>query len=233
MKIPITCALLALALSAAAGTKRPPSTVTRAEVMATAERYRTLAWVPTKANIRHGTDRAGIRIDTPDAAFRPGGTFPGWWRTGMVNKSMPYKWGGFDTPESFLTGLSTGLAAGDICTAEKRQLLDAAVSREALGIDCSGFISRCWNLPRAYSTRTLFDICDPIDNFDDLKPGDIFNGRNSHVFLFARWIDPERKRMMVYTAGTKPLWGVQIGPVRAQQMRDLRYVALRYRGIRD
>ncbi|MEQ1851265.1 MAG: hypothetical protein ABMA01_06700 [Chthoniobacteraceae bacterium] len=225
--------IFCLIFGVAALADRPPSKVTRAEAMATAERYLKFAWGPTRANIRHGADRAGVRIDTPDAAFKPAGTFPGWWKPGMINKSMPYKWGGFDTPESFLAGLSEGRAAGDICTPEKRKSLDAAVSKEAVGIDCSGFVSRCWNLPRPYSTRTFAAICDRVPDLNDLKPGDILNASNMHVFLFARWIDPERRRMMVYTAGTKPLWGVQIGPVRTAQMRELRYTAWRYRGIRD
>jgi hypothetical protein len=222
-----------LALVAPIRAGRPPSSVTRAEVIATAEKYRTFAWVPTKANIRHGRDSSGIRVDTPDAAFKPGGTFAGWWKPGMINRSMPYKWGGFDTPESFLAGLSEGKAAGDICTPEKRKALEDAVSGEAVGIDCSGFVSRCWNLPRPCSTRTFATICEPVPDLNDLKPGDILNASNMHVFLFARWIDPDRRRMLVYTTGTKPLWGVQIGPVRTGQMRELRYTALRYRGIRD
>jgi cell wall-associated NlpC family hydrolase len=226
-------AIFCIALAVTADAGNPPSTVTRAKVIATAERYRQFAWVPTPANIRHGKDGAGIRIDTPDVDFRPAGTFPGWWNAGSINKSMPYKWGGFDTPESFLAGLSEGKAAGDISTPEKRKLLDAAVSKEAVGIDCSGFVSRCWNLPKPYSTRTIATLCDRVPDLNDLKPGDILNASNMHVFLFARWIKPDRSRMLAYTTGTKPIWGVQLGFMRTEQMRELRYTALRYRGIRD
>jgi hypothetical protein len=146
---------------------------------------------------------------------------------------MPYKWGGFDTPESFLAGLSEGKAAGDIYTSEKRRLLEAAVSEHAVGIDCSGFVSRCWNLPRAYSTRTITSLCDPIGDIKDLKPGDILNAHNSHVFLFARWTANDRSWMLVYAAGSPPFWGVQTGPLRTSQMKPLGYTAWRYRGMRD
>ena len=138
-----------------------------------------------------------------------------------------------DTPEIFLAGLAVGKAAGDVATPEKRKLLDAAVSKQAVGIDCSGFISRCWNLPRAYSTRTITELCDPVPNFKELKPGDILNTYNSHMFLFKKWIKDDRSRMLVYTTGTKPIWGVQVGPVFTRQMVPLGFTAWRYRGMKD
>jgi cell wall-associated NlpC family hydrolase len=226
--------IAALLLTLAIGTLADaPSTVTRTEAMATAEVYRNFKWTPTPANIFHGKAPDGIRVDTPDAAFKPKGTFPGWWEAGMINKSMPYKWGGFDTPETFLAGLSEGKAAGDICTPDKRRLLDDAVSKQAVGIDCSGFVSRCWNLPRSYSTRTITTLCDPVADMKDLKPGDILNAHNSHVFLFARWTTKDRSRMLVYTTGSASFWGVQLGPLRTAQMKPLGYTAWRYRGMRD
>ena len=218
---------------AAAAPPKPPSEVTRAEAMAIAERYRTFKWVPTEANVLHGPDANGIRVDTPDSAFRQGASIKGWWRPGLVNAGMPYQWGGFDTPESFLEALSEGKAAGDICTPEKRRLLDAAVSKHAAGIDCSGFISRCWKLPRAFSTRTITALCEPLTDFRNLQPGDILNAPNSHVFLFKEWTAKDRSRMLVYSTGSPPLWAVQTGPLRTNQMAPLGYTAWRYRGMRD
>ena len=223
----------ALADHALAGPATAPSQVTRMEAMATAEAYRTFKWVPTAANVLHGRDAARIRVDTPDAGYKPAERFAGWWVPGLLNTGMPYKWGGFDTAETFLAGLSEGKAAGDVCTPEKRRLLDAAVSAHAVGIDCSGFVSRCWNLPRAYSTRTLTSLCDPVADFKELQPGDILNAPNSHVFLFKEWYARDRSRMLVYTTGTPPVWAVQVGPLRTKQMPPLGYTAWRYRGMRD
>ncbi len=228
--------LLALiAATHAAGAESPaaPSTVTRAETMATAEKYRTLEWIPAAANVRHGRDAKDIRVDTPDENFRGKSSLRGWWTAGLLNVSMPYKWGGFDTPETFLAGIVEGKAAGDVSSAEKRRLDDAAVSADAVGIDCSGFVSRCWNLPRAFSTRTLTTLCEPVRNFRDLQPGDILNAPNSHVFLFQKWTMPDRSRMLVYTTGTPPIWAVQTGPLRTKQMAPVGYTAWRYRGMRD
>ena len=227
-------AVFLFALAAAhAGTAASPSKVTRAEAMATAEIYRTLEWIPAAANVLHGRDADRIRVDTPDAGYKPAGGFHGWWTPGLLNMGMPYQWGGFDTPETFLAGIIVGKAAGVVCTPEKRKLLDAAASKHAVGIDCSGFVSRCWKLPRAYSTRTLTKLCDPVDDLTDLKPGDILNAPNSHVFLFKKWTTPDRSRMLVYTTGTPPVWAVQIGPLRTKQMAPLGYTAWRYRGMRD
>jgi len=233
MTMTFRVAVFLIPLAAATIAGPPPSTVTRADAMATAEAYRNVRWVPTEANTLHGTDRSRIRVDTPDASYKPKSGFAGWWHPGLINTGMPYKWGGFDTPDSFLAGLSDGKAAGDVCTAEKRRLLDAAVSRQAVGIDCSGFISRCWNLPRAHSTRTITALCDPVPDFKNLRPGDILNAYNSHVFLFARWTTPDRSKMLVYTTGTPPIWAVQLGPLRTRQMAPLGYTAWRYRGMRD
>ena len=233
MMLRVAVFLFALIVALRAQTPPAPSSVTRAEAMATAEKYRTLEWIPAAANVRHGRDANDIRVDTPDETFRAKSSFRGWWTPGRINTSMPYKWGGFDTPETFLAGIVEGRAAGDVSSPEKRRLDDAAVSADAVGIDCSGFVSRCWHLPRVFSTRTLTSLCEPVRNFRDLQPGDILNAANSHVFLFQKWTAPDRSRMLVYTTGTPPIWAVQTGPLRTGQMAPLGYTAWRYRGMRD
>ncbi len=233
MMLRLVVPLLSLVAVALADAPASPSIVTRAEAMATAELYRTFKWEATAANVLHGTDAHGIRVDTPDITYRPKSGFAGFWKPGTVNVGMPYKWDGFDTPESFLIGLSAGKAAGDVCTPEKRRLLEAGASAQAVGIDCSGFVSRCWNLPRGYSTRTITTLCDPVPNLRDLQPGDILNTPNSHVFLFKKWLTADRSKMAAYTTGTPPLWAVRAGMLRTKQMAPLGYTAWRYRGMRE
>lgn len=208
-----------------------PSRVTRAKVMEIAERYLRLEWKARPKNILHGTDAAGIRIDTPDVSYQPKSGSPGWWHTGTRNEGMPYKWGGFDTPESFLAGVKAGKAAGDLCTLEKRRLLEAAVSDRAVGIDCSGFISRCWGLPRAYSTRTLPSLCLPLKSYAELRPGDVLNVHNSHVLLFAGWALPNRSRLLAYETGSPPTWKVLRHSIPMKMLREQGYRPMRYRGI--
>jgi len=135
--------------------------VSRDEVIAIARSYAEHRWQATASNIRHGPDSHGIDIQTPDAPA--GDTAPGKWHATTTNTGMPYKWGGFDTPASFDAGLRAGKAAGDVYSYAKRRAGNAAVSTEAVGIDCSGFISRCWRLPEKFGTATPSGA--PVPNF--------------------------------------------------------------------
>jgi hypothetical protein len=211
----------------------PPSKVSRSDAIATAERYLRFTWTPTAANILHGKDADGIHVNTPDAAYQPKGVRPGWWEIGKPNVGMPYKWGGFDTPETFQRGLRQGHAAGDIYTLEKRRQLEAAVSQRTIGIDCSGLISRCWGLPKAYSTRTLQALCDPVEPITELRPGDILNTPNAHVLLFAGWATKDRQRLQAYEAGSPPTWKVLLNEMGTKWLLQQGYRGWRYRGIRD
>ena len=209
--------------------RRAPSRVSRSEAIAIAESYVVHEWTPTAANAFHGVDPDGIRVDTPDADFQPEGDDRGWWIAGQRNVALPYKWGGFDTPEEFDRGVRDGRFAGDVYSAEKRRLLDDAVSKLAVGIDCSGYVSRCWRLPRSYSTRELPGLCDPVADPAQLRPGDIFNRHNAHVRLFAHWADAARTQARVYEASAKVL----SHDVSLQTMLDEGYTLWRYRGMRE
>ena len=231
MKLRAVVLSLVLAFTALAGP--PPSTVTRKEAIATAERYLLLTWMPTEKNILHGKDANGICVDTPDTTYRPPTGNPGWWQPGRTNTGMPYKWGGFDTPESFLTGVRAGRPAGDTYTAEKRRLLEAGTSKVAVGIDCSGLVSRCWNLPHAFSTRTITRFCDPVKDLGDLRPGDIFNTNNAHVLLFAGWAKQDRSRLLAYETGAPPVMKVLLNDMGTEWLLAKGYKPWRYRGMRD
>ena len=221
-------------LSSCAHTQKlpPPSTVTRHECLQMAEAYRAHKWTPVAANCRHGPDSRGVRVDTPDITHNPPGKIPGWWVPGKETEGVPYQWGGFCTIEEFDAGLKTGKAAGDVYTDAKRSLLDDAVTTEAVGIDCSGYISRLWKMPRSYSTRELPDFCDEIA-WSALKPGDILNTRNAHCLLFAGWDDHEHVKLLAYETGCPPSWRVLSHAIDVQWLKSLGYRAYRYRGIKD
>jgi hypothetical protein len=138
---------------------------------------------------------------------------------------MPYQWGGFDTPPQFLKKLRKGYYAGDVYTQAKRDALYAAVSQQACGIDCSGFISRCWRLDRL--------LCEPLQNYADLQPGDILNKHNVHALLFLRFTDKSKSTLMAMETGSPPSWKVLAHPIPVTYLQGLNYKPYRYRGIRE
>ncbi len=205
--------------------------VTRDEAIATAYRYTQVEWMPEERHVRHGPDSRGIVVKTPDRTLAKQDDRRGWWQPGVPAKSLPYQWGGFDTPESFLEKIAAGKKAGDIADPAKRGLGDAGVSAESCGIDCSGFVSRWWNLNRPYSTRELPGICDLLPSWSDLEPGDILlNDR--HVVLFVSWKSPG-KDIAAYESGSFPVWRVSACGLHVDKLRELGYAPWRYRGMRE
>ncbi len=226
-------AVLAVVIFCADTTRAQEETVTRQQALDTAVAYQLFVWTPTAQNAFHGRDAAGIRVDTPDHGFLRAGTRPGWWVPGERNVGVPYMWGGFSSLQEFTDGLRTGKYAGDVYSAEKRRLLEAAVSRQAVGIDCSGLVSRCWRLPRAYSTRTLPSVCIALASYDDLKPADILNTDNNHALLFKCWKDAAHERLYAFEAGSPPTWKVLLNDIPVSLLRGKGYRPYRYRHIVD
>ncbi len=101
---------------------------------------------------------------------------PAWLVVG-TNARIPYKWGGFSTVAQFDGGLANGRYAGDINT--------SGVSAYAFGVDCSGFVSRCWQLTYHASTAYMPDITTQYASWDNLKPGDAIH-KVGHVRLFLK-----------------------------------------------
>jgi hypothetical protein len=188
---------------------------TRNESLAIAKAFAEHAWTPKPSSTFHGRDADGVDVRTPDAGS------PG----------VAYKWGGFDTLESFDRGIAAGKAAGDVYTAEKRRLGGDAVSGSAVGVDCSGFISRCWGLASKRSTGTLVSICSPLDSADALLPADILNQSGGHVLLFVRWLDEDRIRALFYEAD--PFTKVRASERTLADLTGAGFKPMRYRKIRE
>jgi len=92
---------------------------------------------------------------------------------------VSYNWGGFDLPSEFSKKVRSGKVAGNY---KKRCGEQLCVRFDFAGLDCSGFVSRCWQV-RRYSTLEFPIIAIKIPR-KLLKPGDILNSRNKHVLLF-------------------------------------------------
>ena len=210
----------------------PSVRVTRDQAITIARTYQQLRWTPTERNLMHRKDPNGILVHTPDEGLIKHGHKNGWWKAGEVMRGMPYQWGGFDTPLEFLNSIAEGEAAGDIATSQKRHLDDDGTSAYACGIDCSGFISRCWRLKRQYSTDEFHLICDPLPSAQELKAGDIMlNDR--HVLMFSNW-DPLRPgHLIAFESTPNPTWRVNIGSIPLDRLEKDGYRPWRYRRIQD
>ncbi len=172
--------------------------------MAIAHELTTHPWRPFAGNILHGKDKKGILVNTPDVSHEPQMPRQGWWIPGEVNHGVPYKWGGFDSAESFDAAVAVGHAAGDVSSPQKRKADNAAVSPHAAGVDCSGFVSRCLKLPTVHDTRMLPSVCDELPSAADLRSGDLLNIPRRHVLLCAGWSNPEKTWIYYYETGGGP-----------------------------
>ena len=141
----------------------PP--VSRDESLAIGDTYVQHIWTASSSNLTNGeiNDPYGVAIKTP-----------AWVQVG-TNQKVPYKWGGFNTLTEFDSGLLSGKYAGDCAT--------SGVSSFCVGVDCSGFVSRCWKLPSHYSTRMMDDdIAVAYSSWTQIKPADVVH-KPGHVRL--------------------------------------------------
>ena len=206
-------------------------TVTRAEALKIAESFIEHRWQASAKNVKHGKDGDGIDVQTPD---RDGGKCSPpnqCWVPDAENTGVAYKWGGNDSPESFSAGVRAGKAAGDIYTLAKRKGGGTTVSGDAVGIDCSGFICRCWKLTTRHSTESLPSICEKLASPAELKPGDIMNLAGAHVMMFAKWTNPEKTHAVFYEAS--PYSKTVASDQDMNEMTKAGFKPLRYRRIRD
>lgn len=144
-----------------------PTAVSRTDALRIAEKYVYLKYYCNSNNL------APVTVQAPDGDFVQ---TPSWLVVGF-NATVPYMWGGYSSIAQFISGLSSGKYAGDIHT--------SGVSAYAVGLDCSGLVSRCWVLPYKYSTSMMPSITTQYTSWDDLKPGDAVH-KIGHVRLFVK-----------------------------------------------
>jgi hypothetical protein len=139
--------------------------ITREQIIKNAEPYAPHKWYCHYANI-WDRDCGGVHVKTP-----------AWVKVGY-NISVPYMWGGFSSLTQFDQGITNGVSAGDCDTHG-----NGAGASCAVGVDCSGFVSRAWGLGTKYSTRSIPNISTQYYSYNDLKPGDVVNYEGHHVRL--------------------------------------------------
>jgi hypothetical protein len=224
-------ATITLMLVAACPVLSSGQSITRGEAIKIAESFIHHRWQASPKNVRHGKDADGVEVHTPDRDSGHGSPLSECWVPDAENIGVAYKWGGNNSPESFSAGIRAGKAGGDVYTSEKRRRGDKAVSGDAVGIDCSGFINHCWKLTTRHSTNSLASICQKLPSPAALEPADIMNQANGHVLLFVKWLDPEKKRAVFYEAA--PFSKTLASERDVSEMSAAGYQPLRYRSIRN
>lgn len=93
---------------------------------------------------------------------------------------MPYCWGGFSSISQYNTGMSGTGRVGNINTSTTSHVSNT------YGLDCSGYVSRCWGTSTKYGTSTIMNVAKKI-NARDLLQGDALNHSGSHIVLFEKY----------------------------------------------
>lgn len=155
---------------------------------------------------------------------------PDWYsdyQVGQTYTGMAYEWGGWDTTPLFLTNLANGLRAG---SHSDNDCIPWGDPPWATGEDCSGLVSRAWQLPYKHSTSMFPDICDTIP-MDSLQPGDILDWPGHHSVIFHRWLNNARTHLYVFQATDRRPGPSTTGHDARPRSAYAHYIALRYRGI--
>jgi cell wall-associated NlpC family hydrolase len=152
--------------------------ISRAAVSTNIKSYLSASWTMSAANY----EQAGLTSDCRPPLDKL------WERprhlrdtVGRTLQSVPYKWGGYISVDGYLAQLGRNLLAGSVCTC-KDPAKNYCVLSTATGIDCSGFVSRVWQVDR-YTTASLGSITDPI-GWRQMKSGDALNKPGRHVRIF-------------------------------------------------
>lgn len=165
------------------------------EVIAKALQYVNHEWYATDKNVLHGLDVDGRFVDTPDVTWHGEEFNCGWWKPNQVNRGIPYSWGNASTIAEFSQGILEGKFAGNVPEDKKR-----LGSHMCVGVDCSGLLTVCWELPRKIATRDIPDVATKLDSLDEIRQGDVFAKPGSHVMLFKEFADKEKTVAIIIDA---------------------------------
>jgi hypothetical protein len=152
--------------------------------------YANHEWYATEKNVMHGMDANGRFVDTPDITWHGEVLDCGWWKVNQMNVGVPYGWGNASTLDEFDKGIAEGKYAGNVPEDKSRY-----GSWDSVGVDCSGLLTVCWDLPKKVVARDIPNIAECIE-FEEIMQGDVFAIR-SHVMLFKEFIDVEKTMVKI------------------------------------
>lgn len=157
--------------------------------------YANYEWNATEENVMHGIDESGRFVDTPDVTWKGETLDCGWWNVGEINVGIPYGWGNASTLEEFAAGIKEGKYAGNVPEDKSRY-----GSYNTVGVDCSGLLTICWELPKKIATRDIPQYAAVIENIDEIQQGDVFAKVGSHVMFFKEFADSKKEEAIIIDA---------------------------------
>jgi archaellin len=145
------------------------SQITNTQVIDNANSYINHNWNANSNNIWNNLNCGGKTVNTPN------------WVSVGNHTSLPYCWGGNSTLNAFDNYLLQGKSAGD----DNTNVGFGVEPNCSIGVDCSGYISRCYGLSSHYSTNMLNsnNLFGHYNSFNDLKVGDFVNKPGNHARL--------------------------------------------------
>lgn len=154
-----------------------------------AKNYLWIEWNATSNNIAGTSDNENFDIGEGYLVQTPSWISPVGAKTGV-----PYKWGGWTHYNHFKNLAELGKYTGDISCASPFTYTNYAntTNLDVIGIDCSGLISRAWNLGSKRTTENETwglinsNLSTQYANIDQVKRGD-FLQKTSHVRLVVNY----------------------------------------------
>ncbi len=174
----------------------------------------------------------------PNDASTPGRTQP-LYMTTSGSYGVPYSYGGFEDRPNFATHMSQATTsnhykAGDVDTSQQISYSGTGASQWTgypyFGVDCSGFVSRCWGLSSKESTTSLLNYvlnaCPAT-----FQQGDIMDLPGTHVRMYIdSTTSPSSTGYYLYAESAGDPHGVQIAPYTISSQVSYGYSQYRFSG---
>ncbi|AXA34998.1 MAG: fibronectin type III domain-containing protein [Candidatus Hydrogenedentota bacterium] len=174
LRLLLTLAVLVSGAAALAA----PATMARDQILEIGYEMYLLQWPCKDCNIYSGVANATCPYTT----------------TG-TKQGIAYKWGGYDTRDSFWLNVVTNCGwAGDTNS--------AAIVSGTYGDDCSGFASLC--LKSGRYTTSSFPSVTTLTSYALIAPGDLMNNAGSHVRIFEKYTATNLTMLLECTTGVSP-----------------------------
>jgi hypothetical protein len=189
-------------------------------------------YIPTSAVSNDAIDN-GLRTKPP-------------YLTSAGNHGVPYSFGGFDTRANFATHMSGANStnhykAGDVDTTQQIYTSGTGATQFSgkpyFGVDCSGFVSRCWGLSKkagtGQGTATEPGLLAYVANYcpATFQQGDIMLYTGHHVRMYIdKTTSPSTSGLYLYEESLGNPYGVWLYSYTISSQVSHGYVFYRYAG---